>query len=40
MFLYARLILDYLANNIFIRGTQVISAVNGLPEKLSDLCVY
>ncbi|KAI0971987.1 hypothetical protein F4678DRAFT_65229 [Xylaria arbuscula] len=34
MFLYARLILDYLANNIFIRGTQVISAVNGLPEKL------
>ncbi|TGJ84975.1 hypothetical protein E0Z10_g3807 [Xylaria hypoxylon] len=36
MFLYARLILDYLANNIFIRGTQIISAVNDLPEELSD----
>ncbi|KAI0470247.1 hypothetical protein F4859DRAFT_486121 [Xylaria cf. heliscus] len=36
MFLYARLILDYLANNIFIRGTQIISAVNGLPKELSD----
>ncbi|KAI0459295.1 hypothetical protein F5B21DRAFT_526028 [Xylaria acuta] len=36
MFLYARLILDYLANNIFLRGSQVISAVNDLPEKLSD----
>ncbi|KAI0182868.1 hypothetical protein EV127DRAFT_457871 [Xylaria flabelliformis] len=37
MFLYARLILDYLANNIFIRGAQIISAVNSLPDKLSDL---
>ncbi|KAI1273844.1 hypothetical protein F5Y07DRAFT_375279 [Xylaria sp. FL0933] len=36
MFLYARLILDYLANNIFLRGSEVISAVNDLPEKLSD----
>ncbi|KAI0861248.1 hypothetical protein F4860DRAFT_174568 [Xylaria cubensis] len=36
MFLYARLILDYLANNIFIRGAQVTSAVNNLPDKLSD----
>ncbi|KAI1742969.1 hypothetical protein F4680DRAFT_388566 [Xylaria scruposa] len=36
MFLYARLILDYLANNIFIRGSQVMSAVNSLPDKLSD----
>ncbi|KAI0543263.1 hypothetical protein GGR58DRAFT_519395 [Xylaria digitata] len=36
MFLYARLILDYLANNIFIRSTQIKSAVNDLPEKLSD----
>ncbi|KAI1130951.1 hypothetical protein F5Y10DRAFT_99697 [Nemania abortiva] len=36
MFLYARLILDYLASNIFLRGSQVISAVNELPDKLSD----
>ncbi|KAJ2980469.1 hypothetical protein NUW58_g6935 [Xylaria curta] len=36
MFLYARLLLDYLANNIFIRGAQVISAVHDLPETLSD----
>ncbi|KAI0447888.1 hypothetical protein F4803DRAFT_558575 [Xylaria telfairii] len=36
MFLYARLILDYLTHNIFIRGAHVIVAVNGLPEKLSD----
>ncbi|KAI8947470.1 hypothetical protein F4801DRAFT_582374 [Xylaria longipes] len=36
MFLYARLILDYLANNIFLRGSQVISAVNDLPKELSD----
>ncbi|KAF2966300.1 hypothetical protein GQX73_g7268 [Xylaria multiplex] len=36
MFLYARLILDYLANNLFIRSTQIKLAVNDLPKKLSD----
>ncbi|KAI0413197.1 hypothetical protein F5X98DRAFT_352630 [Xylaria grammica] len=36
MFLYARLILDYLANNIFIRGSQIVSAVNDLPKELSE----
>ncbi|GAP89896.1 putative NACHT domain-containing protein [Rosellinia necatrix] len=36
MFLYARLILDYLEDNIFLRASQVISGVNDLPEKLSD----
>ncbi|RWA06776.1 hypothetical protein EKO27_g8326 [Xylaria grammica] len=36
MFLYARLILDYLANNIFIRGSRMVSAVNDLPKELSE----
>lgn len=37
MFLYARLVLDYLNGNIFIRGQDVKNAIHQLPKKLSDL---
>ncbi|KAI0840034.1 hypothetical protein F5Y06DRAFT_246496 [Hypoxylon sp. FL0890] len=36
MFLYARLVLDFLDNKIFFKGCEVKASVNELPEKLSD----
>ncbi|KAI1415221.1 hypothetical protein F5Y13DRAFT_156975 [Hypoxylon sp. FL1857] len=36
MFLYARLVLDFLDNKIFYRSCEVKESVNELPEKLSD----
>ncbi|KAI1763283.1 hypothetical protein GGR53DRAFT_531642 [Hypoxylon sp. FL1150] len=36
MFLYARIVLDYLANNIFFSGAEIKASVDELPEKLSD----
>ncbi|KAL7928885.1 hypothetical protein V8C35DRAFT_221248 [Trichoderma chlorosporum] len=36
MFLYARLVLDYLSTNIFYSGDEILTSVNQLPEKLSD----
>lgn len=39
MFLYARLVLDYLATNIFYSGDEIKTSVNQLPEKLTDLWV-
>ena len=39
MFLYARLVLDYLAANIFYSGDEMKTSVNQLPEKLNDLWV-
>ncbi|KAI0883700.1 uncharacterized protein GGS22DRAFT_194950 [Annulohypoxylon maeteangense] len=36
MFLYARLLLDFLDNKIFYRGSEVKSSVNELPKELSD----
>jgi hypothetical protein len=37
MFLYARLVLDYLASNIFYSGAEMKSSIDELPEELSDL---
>jgi DNA-binding Lrp family transcriptional regulator len=37
MFLYARLVLDYLSTNIFYSGEEVRTSINHLPDKLSDL---
>ena len=37
MFLYARLVLDYLATNIFYSADEIKTSVNQLPEKLTDL---
>lgn len=37
MFLYARLILDYLSSNIFVRGEELRNSINQLPKELSDL---
>ncbi|KAK4071005.1 uncharacterized protein Triagg1_6372 [Trichoderma aggressivum f. europaeum] len=37
MFLYARLVLDYLSTNIFYSGDEIMTSVNRLPEKLGDL---
>ena len=39
MFLYARLVLDYLATNIFYSGDEIKISVDQLPEKLTDLWV-
>ena len=39
MFLYARLVLDYLATNIFYSGDEIKTSVNQLPKKLTDLWV-
>ncbi|UKZ47926.1 hypothetical protein TrVGV298_002161 [Trichoderma virens] len=36
MFLYARLVLDYLSTNIFYSGDEIMTSVNHLPEKLVD----
>lgn len=37
MFLWARLVLNYLTNNMFVRKQEVIDAVDALPRELSDL---
>ncbi|EXF79271.1 NACHT domain-containing protein [Colletotrichum fioriniae PJ7] len=37
MFLYARLVLDYLAANIFYSVDEIKTSLNQLPEKLTDL---
>lgn len=37
MFLYARLVLDYLSTNIFYSGDEVKTSIDHLPDKLSDL---
>lgn len=37
MFLYARLVSDYLSTNIFYSGDEIMTSVNQLPEKLGDL---
>lgn len=39
MFLYARLVMDYLASNIFFSGDEIKQSVNQLPKKLADLYV-
>jgi hypothetical protein len=39
MFLYARLVLDYLSKNIFYTGKEIKAAIDGLPEELTELCV-
>ncbi|KAM0267836.1 hypothetical protein ACHAPA_005433 [Fusarium lateritium] len=36
MFLYARLVMDYLASNIFFSGDEIKNSVKQLPQKLSD----
>ncbi|UZP43119.1 hypothetical protein NXS19_010935 [Fusarium pseudograminearum] len=36
MFLYARLVMDYLSSNIFFGGHEIKESVNQLPRKLSD----
>ncbi|KAJ4152324.1 hypothetical protein NW754_004119 [Fusarium falciforme] len=36
MFLYARLVMDYLASNIFYSGDEIKQSVNQLPKKLAD----
>ncbi|WAO86156.1 NACHT domain-containing protein [Fusarium falciforme] len=36
MFLYARLVMDYLATNIFYSGDEIKQSVNELPRKLAD----
>lgn len=40
MFLYARLVMDYLASNIFFSGDEIKESVNQLPQKLTDLYVF
>ncbi|UPK96932.1 hypothetical protein LCI18_007867 [Fusarium solani-melongenae] len=36
MFLYARLVMDYLASNIFYSGDEIKQSVNQLPKKLAE----
>ncbi|KAF5675816.1 NACHT domain-containing protein [Fusarium heterosporum] len=36
MFLYARLVMDYLASNIFYNGREIMDSVKQLPQKLTD----
>lgn len=40
MFLYARLVMDYIATNIFYDGDEIKQSVNQLPKKLGDLYVF
>ena len=40
MFLYARLMLDYIVPNLFFTGEELRDAINQLPETLNDLYVY
>jgi hypothetical protein len=37
MFLYARLVLDYLSKNIFYTSQEMKDSVRELPEELSEL---
>jgi len=39
MFLYARLVLDYISANIFYSGDELKDAINQLPETLAELFV-
>lgn len=39
MFLYARLVLDYLSTNVFYSCDEIKTSVNQLPEKINDLQV-
>lgn len=39
MFLYARLVVDYLANNIFFSGNEMKESLNQLPQRLTELYV-
>ena len=40
MFLYARLVLDYVTANLFYSGDELKDAINQLPETLAELFVY
>ncbi|KAI3396751.1 hypothetical protein diail_11713 [Diaporthe ilicicola] len=40
MFLYARLVLDFVSSNIFVRGDELRNSINQLPRELSSLYVY
>lgn len=37
MFLYARLVLDYVSSNLFVRSEELKNAIQQLPKKLADL---
>lgn len=37
MFLYARLVLDFVSSNIFVRGDELRNSINQLPRELSAL---
>jgi len=39
MFLYARLVVDYLTSNVFYSGDEMKESVNQLPRKLAELYV-
>lgn len=39
MFLYARLVLDYLSTNVFYSCHEIKASVDQLPEKINDLQV-
>jgi hypothetical protein len=39
MFLYARLVLDYLTKNIFFTGKEMKASIDELPEELTELYV-
>jgi len=39
MFLYARLVLDYLGTNIFFSGDELKRSIGQLPETISELYV-
>jgi hypothetical protein len=40
MFLYARLLLDYLSNNIFLSGGELKESIEKLPATVAELYVY
>lgn len=40
MFLYARLVLDYLGTNVFFSGEELKESIHLLPETLSELYVH
>jgi hypothetical protein len=40
MFLYARLVLDYISANLFYSGDELKDAIDQLPETLAELFVY
>jgi hypothetical protein len=37
MFLYARLVLDYLSANVFFSGAEINKSIHQLPQTLADL---